>query len=267
MSCDELDRLRAESPHSASSAWPGEARRHLESCERCSQLQALLDGSSQMDFPEALQGRIEAAILPGLRPVSPLPGAWRVVAALLLCAIVVIATANWRLGVEGWDARGVLQSAVDFSLLAISVLALANLLAQQMAPGSRYRAAVWVWLAAPVVALLAAVASLYGDIWKPDYVAWAVSCLKIGTACAAVSAPLFWLALRRGFALHPIAHGATAGLLSGLVGVTVLEIYCPYLDRFHIFVSHIGVAIIAALAGAAFGWIKNRVASRNFFDA
>jgi hypothetical protein len=258
VSCDELDRLRAESPHSGSSAWPQEARRHLESCERCAQLQALLDGPSAVDFPEALQGRIEAAILPGLCPVSPLPGVWLVAAALLLSSIAVIAIANWRLGVEGWDARNGLQSAVDFSLLGISVVALANLLSQQMMPGSGYRAAVWVWLAVPLVALLAALAALYGDVWKPDYVAWAVNCLKIGTACAACSAPLFWLALRRGFSLHPIAQGAAAGLLAGLVGVTVLEIYCPYLDRFHIFVSHIGAAVIAALAGAAFCWIKDK---------
>ena len=267
MSCEDLDRLRTESPHSGSSAWPRDARLHLESCERCSHLQAVLDGAlldvpSPMDFSEALQGRIEAAILPGLRAVSPLPSVWRVAATLLLGSIAVIAIANWWVGLEGWDARNGLQSAVDFSLLGISLLALANLLAQQMTPGSRYRAAVWVWLAAPVVALLAAVALLYGDVWKPDYVAWAMNCLKIGGACAAVSAPLFWLALRRGFSLHPIAHGATAGLLAGLVGVTVLEIYCPYLDRFHIFVSHIGVAVIAALVGAALGWIKNNAASR-----
>jgi hypothetical protein len=263
VSCDDLDRLRSESPRSSSFAWPEDARRHLESCARCAQLQALLDGPSAGDFPEALfpdalRGRIEASILPALRPVSPLPGVWRVAAMLLLGAILVIAAANWRLGVEGWDARSGLQFTVDFSLLGISGVALSNLLAQQMMPGSGYRASVWVWLAVPLVALLAAVASLYGDIWKPDYVTWAMNCLKIGTACAACSAPLFWLALRRGFSLHPIAQGAAAGLLAGLVGVTVLEIYCPYLDRFHIFVSHIGAAVVATLAGAAFGWIRDR---------
>jgi hypothetical protein len=262
MSCDDLDRLRTESAHSGSSAWPEDARQHLESCERCAQLQALLDSSAQADFPEALRNSIEAAVLPGLRPVSPLPGVWRVAAALLLGLIVVIATANWRLGLDGWHARSVLQSTVDLSLLGISVLALANLLAQQMTPGSRYRAAVWVWLAVPVVALLAAVASLYGDIWKPDYVALAMNCFKIGVACAAVSAPLFWLALHRGFSLHPVSHGATAGLLAGLAGVTVLEIYCPYLDRLHISVSHIGVAVVSALVGAVFGWIKDRAHSK-----
>jgi len=218
----------------------------------------MLDGPSSVDFSEALQGRIEEAILPALRPVSPLPGVGRVAAALLLGAIAVIAIANWRLGVEGWDARSGLQLAVDCSLLGISVVALATLLAQQMMPGSGYRAAVWVWLVVPLVTLLAAVAALYGDQWKPDYVTWAMNCLKIGTACAACSAPLFWLALRRGFSLHPIAQGAAAGLLAGLAGVTVLEIYCPYLDRFHIFVSHIGAAVVASLAGAAFGWIKGK---------
>lgn len=258
MSCKDLDRLRAESPHSGSSAWPEEARRHLESCARCAQLQAMMDGPSSVGYSEALQGRIEEAILPALRPVAPLPGVWRVAAALLLGVVAVIAIANWRLGVEGWDARSGLQLAVDCSLLSISVVALANLLARQMMPGSGYRAAFRVWLLVPLVTLLAAVAALYGDQWKPDYVAWAMNCLKIGTACAACSAPLFWLALRRGFSLHPVAQGAAAGLLAGLAGVTVLEIYCPYLDRFHIFVSHIGAAVIATLAGAAFGWIKSK---------
>ena len=179
-------------------------------------------------------------------------------AALLLGSIAVIAIANWRLGVDGWDARSALQSAVDFSLLGISILVLANLLAQQMMPGSRRGATAWAWLAAPVVALLAAVALLYGNEWKPNYVAWAVNCFEIGGACAAASAPLFWLALRRGFSLHPVVHGATAGLLAGLVGVTVLEIYCPYLDHFHISVAHIGVAIVATLVGAALGRINSR---------
>ncbi len=269
MSCDDLDRLRAESAQAGSSAWPEEARRHLESCARCARLQALLDDPLPLDYPDALQGRIEAAILPSLRPVSPLPGVWRVAAMLLLGAFLVIAAANWRLGVEGWDARSRLQFAADCSLLAISGVALSNLLARQMMPGSGYRTAVWVWVAIPLIALPSAVASLYGDIWKPDYVTLAMNCLKIGIACAACSAPLFWLALRRGFSLHPIAQGAAAGLLAGLAGVTVLEIYCPYLDRFHIFVSHIGAAVVAAMAGAALGWAvdKPRRQPRNFFGS
>src|SRR5258708_3456754 len=127
MSCDDLDDLRTGPLRSTSSGWPREARQHLESCERCSQLQVLLDRSTQADFPEGLQHRIETAILPDLRPVSPLPSAFRVTVTLLLCSMVVIAAANWRLGVAGWRARSYLQASVDFGLLSIGILVLANI--------------------------------------------------------------------------------------------------------------------------------------------
>lgn len=262
MSCDDLDRLRAESPGSSSAGWLREAQQHLESCERCSQLQALLDSSPPADFPQALQDSIEAAILPHLQPVSLLPSALRVTVALLLCSIVVIAAANWRLGLAGWRARSSLQASLDFGLLGVSVLMLANILAHQMAPGSRRRPAVWLCLAIPVVALLAVDASLFSDIWKPDFLRLALSCWEIGVTCAAITAPLFWVVLRRGFSLNPVSHGATTGLLAGLVGVTVLEIYCPYLDRLHISAAHIGAAVTSALAGAALGGIKSRIERR-----
>jgi hypothetical protein len=80
--------------------------------------------------------------------------------------------------------------------------------------------------------------------------------------CAAIWAPLFWLTLRRGFPLDPITHGATAALLGGLVGVTVLEIYCPYLDRLHISTGHIGAAVTSVLAGAAWGGFQKRIRRR-----
>ena len=259
MSCDDLDRLRTRSAHSSSSAWPREAKKHLASCERCSQLQASLDSASQLDLPQALQDRIEAAILPGLRPVYPLPSGLQVTATLLLCSIIVIAAANWRLGLAGWHARTALQASVDFSLLAISLLALAKTLANQMTPGSRRGASMWLLLAMPLVALLAANASLFGYRWNPAFVPLALSCWEIGVACAALTTPLFWFALRRGFSLNPVAHGATAGLMAGLAGATVLEIYCPYLDRLHTSASHIGAAVTSLLVGAALGGIKSRI--------
>ena len=250
MSCDDVDRLRSRSPRSSSSAWAPEALRHLEDCERCSRLQALLDNSVQVDFPEALQGRIEAAILPRLRPVSPLPSAPQVTMTLLLCSIGVVAAADWRLGVAGWHARNALQAFVDFSLLGIFILVLANLLAQGMSPGS-FRRSAWLYLALPLPILLATDAWLFGYRWNPNFLPLALSCWEIGITCAALSAPLFWLALRRGLSLYPVSHGAMTGLLAGLVGVAVLEIYCPYLDRLHITAGHIGAAVTSTPAAAA----------------
>ena len=249
---------------SGSHAWPRDARQHLESCERCSQLQALLDSSSQIDFPEALQGRIEAAILPGLRPVSPLPSALRVAVTLLLCSIVVIAAANWRLGIAGWHARSTVQLSVDLSLLGIGALVL------RQPPGasdfaripSRSRCLALPRDSGNCVALGRSLTVRRSRGCR-------TSCafhFRAGKSVSPVppfSAPLFWLALRRGFSLEPVSHGATAGLLAGLVGVTVLEIYCPYLDRFHISAAHIGAAITSTLAGAALGGIQSRIRRRS----
>jgi hypothetical protein len=219
----------------------------------------VLESSAAIDFTEALQERIEADILPGLRPVSPVPSVLRVVVALLACLILVIVVQNWRLGLAGWHARNALQAAVNFILIGASVLALANLLGHQMTPGARRRGPMLLYLALPVLGLTATDVALFGYHYSPDFVPLAISCWEIGVACAALCAPLFWLALRRGVSLNPVAHGATAGLLAGLAGVTVLEVYCPYLDRLHITAGHIGAAVTAMLAGAALGAIQRRV--------
>ncbi len=63
----------------------------------------------------------------------------------------------------------------------------------------------------------------------------------------------FWLVLRRGAVLSPSMTGAATGLLAGLVGTSVLEIHCPNLDAWHILVSHLGVAVLCALAGLIIG--------------
>jgi len=104
----------------------------------------------------------------------------------------------------------------------------------------------------------AAEATLFGYRWNVHFVPLALHCWGIGVICAALSAPLFWLVLRRGFSLSPVSHGATAGLLAGLTGLAVLEIYCPYLDRLHISAGHIGAALTSTLVGAIVGVIKDR---------
>lgn len=262
MLCDDLDRLRTGSPHCSSSTWPAEARRHLESCERCAELQVLMDDSLPADFPDVLRQRIEAVILSNLRPVLPLPGASRVTVTLLLCSLIVITAADWRLGIAGWLARNSLQASVDLSLLGLALAGLANVLARQMMPGSRLHVSAWFFLAAPLLALLGADILLFGYRWNPQFLPLALSCWEIGVVCAAVSAPLFWLSLRRGLSLSPVTHGATAGLLGGLVGVTVLEIHCPYLDRLHISAGHLGAAVTSTLVGAAWGGLQNRLRHR-----
>jgi hypothetical protein len=69
----------------------------------------------------------------------------------------------------------------------------------------------------------------------------------------ALAAVPFWLLLRRGAILSPRMTGATARLLSGLAGTSMLEMHCLNLDAWHILLSHLGVTILCALAGLATG--------------
>ena len=73
-------------------------------------------------------------------------------------------------------------------------------------------------------------------------------CLEIGLACAIPAAALLWLVLRRGAILSPVLTGATAGALAGLSGLTVLEVFCPNLNKYHILVWHLG-AVLASIIG------------------
>jgi hypothetical protein len=56
--------------------------------------------------------------------------------------------------------------------------------------------------------------------------------------------------------------GAATGLLAGLVGTSALEIHCPNLDAWHILVSHLGVAVLGAMAGLVVGVVFEIVATR-----
>ena len=201
MQCNDLDQLRTKSPSSKASTWPMEAQVHLASCSRCSQLQAVFESSKPAEFPAALQSRIEAAILPGLKPVSPLPDAWQIAVVLLFCTAAVMAVANWQLGVAGWLARNSLQVFVDFTLLGISFLVVAFALAKQMAPGSLYAAPAWTFIVTPLLALLVGGGSV---VWIPlesQFLATGF-CLLGNRGC-----------LRRAFRPTLLA-GITPGLLS-----------------------------------------------------
>ena len=261
MNCEDLDRLRTNSGGCAPEAWPAEARRHFSSCERCRQLQAVLQdsGEAEMVISEALNKRIEAVILSDLNPVSPLPSVIRTTITLVLLAVAVVAAITWRLGQAGWHVHSRLEAFVMFGSLGLSVLLLANLLSHQMAPGAKRRLSPAVSIAAPLMFLLFATVALFSHERNPAFVAIGLRCWIAGVVSAMVSAPLLWFALRRGFTVSPGWHGATAGLLAGLIGVAVLAIDCPRLDRLHISTWHIGAAVGAMLTGAAIGGLRRHM--------
>ncbi len=107
-----------------------------------------------------------------------------------------------------------------------------------------------------------AIAVLFQFKYEHNFWARNWACIRVGTPIGLLAAVPFWLILRRGTILSPSMTGAAAGLFAGLVGTSVLEIHCPNLDAWHILVSHLGVAILCALAGLVIGLTAEGIAVR-----
>ena len=208
-------------------------------------------------LPEPLLRRIETAVLADLRPVRPVGSVLRISAGLLSLSALVAAIAIARLGWAGWSSFTWLQAATISGILLLSLPLLAHSLSKQMTPGSKYLfSPVWL-LALPLSALAAAFAMLFFTESSSQFLSAGFRCWRTGIACAAVTAAMIWLVLRRGFPLAAIPYGMTAGLLAGLTGVAVLTIECNLLDGLHLIVWHLGAAIAAMVAGACIGYLAS----------
>ena len=244
--------------YAAGAAIPPEVSAHIAGCESCRRLLAAMRQSDAPEPPSPDRLRqIQAQLRADLKPVKPLPPARVFVLALLLIAAAAVAIGAAHLGIAGWEALGTLRRSVVFAVLAAGLGLLSVLLSRVMVPGSRVlldsRVAV-----AGVFAILAPIFAILFDFHaEPTFVATGLVCLTIGIECALPVAAFSWLILRQGMVLQPTAAGALTGLLAGLSGVTVLEIFCPNPDRYHILVWHIGAAMVSTIAGAAVGWLAD----------
>ncbi len=251
MTCEQFDDLR-NSGHGAEAALPQSAREHLQNCERCRQLQVFWDSAAVPgEIAPELQARIAQRIIAGLRPVSPLPSNRVLIALLLSLTAVTVAIGVWWLGQDGWQALAPLQSGIVFSLLGAGIFLIAYVVTSQMTPGSRQRIAPATTIVGVSLSLLIATLLLFRYRPDPDFVKVGLTCWERGLLVATGAAVLYSLVLRRGAWLSPIKLGAATGCLAGLTGLSVLEIYCPNLDRRHIGVWHLGAALTATLIGVA----------------
>jgi len=249
MNCHGLDRALSQG-----SLLPLQAAEHAGTCNRCQQLLSALNSSVPVDplSPAAVR-KIAESLADNLRPVRPLAPARYFAGAFAGIFVSIVALNVYRLGAFAIAVMTPVQTTAILSTLAIATGLLVYSLVNQMVPGSRHRLppapfAVGITiLVAMVMAVLFQVQreeNFWGNAWV---------CIRAGTLVGALAAVPFWLVLRRGSILFPSMTGAAAGLLAGLAGTSMLEMHCLNLDASHILLSHLGVAILCAVAGLAIG--------------
>jgi len=254
MNCNDIDRALSEEQQ-----LPLQAEHHVRSCNRCQELVSALNisvASVAMDDPPspATLRQIAEEMANGMGPVRPMPPARYFFTAFVGIFVSIVALGVYRLGAFAIAVMTPLQTAAILSALALGTGLLAYSLVHHMVPGSRHSIPPILLPVAITIILTIAMAVLFRFQQEENFWANARACIRLGTGIGALAALPFWLVLRRGAILSPRMTGSATGLLAGLVGTTVLEIHCPNLDASHILVSHLGAAILCALAGLVIGW-------------
>lgn len=249
MNCRDVDRAMSEG-----APLPLPVEQHARSCSRCQQLLNALNSAALMDPPSpAALRKIAESLAHNLRPVRPLAPARYYAGAFAGIFASVVAITVYRLGAFAIAVMIPLQTAAILSTLAISTGLLVYSLVNQMAPGSRHRFSPALLAVGVTISVAMVMAALFHVQQEENFWRNAWVCIRAGTLVEALAAVPFWLVLRRGAMLSPPMTGAAAGLLSGLAATSVLEMHCPNLNAWHILLSHLGVAILCAMAGLAIG--------------
>jgi hypothetical protein len=253
VTCRDMDDVI--SSHAGDSVLGPQSAAHLVHCGRCRGLTRLLDevadGDGLRPSENQLQ-RIQTNIAAGLTPVRPLPLS-RIF--LFACAIIFlfVAAGALLLGMNGWRALTIAQRTAVFMTLATGAVLLAVSIVRQMVPGSKHVFSPARLPLAILAGLMLMMAATFRSRQDLAFMASGLRCMKNGLTYAIPAAFLLWLTLRRGAILFPKLIGAAAGGLAGLIGLSVLEMNCPNLNVFHVFVWHGGVVLISSLGGALVG--------------
>jgi hypothetical protein len=249
MKCKNVARALSEE-----SRLPFQAQDHVRSCNRCQEFVRLLDSPVSVDAPSPVAVRQMAeGMATNLRPVRPVAPTRRFFGAFVGIFVSIVALGVYRLGAFAIAVMTPLQTAAILSALAISTGLLAYSLVHQMVPGSRHRISPRLLPVGITISLTIAITVLFQFQHERSFWGNAWACILAGTPIGFMAAVPVWLVLRRGAILSPGMTGAATGLLAGLVGTSVLEIHCPNLDAWHILVSHLGIAMLCALAGLVIG--------------
>jgi hypothetical protein len=229
------------------------------------EIDKILGESAGQPLPSAASDAVRkarSAILADLRPVRPMPTS-RTLTLLFAGAFAIVSIASGALlGPHGFHVLDDLQRAAIYPTLIALALVAAVACSRQMRPAGGARLGGVALLC--VLACFAAVsAGIFRGYGTENLVQEGIPCLRAGLLVALPTAILISWILRRGFVLDWSAAGLAGGVLSGLTGLGMLEVHCPNLKAVHILVWHLGVVVVSAALGFAFGRIVDFLGRRS----
>jgi len=265
MDCEGIDRILVAPSRMPASGLPQGAQWHVANCPRCRELLSVLDFDPEFELSQDVLQRMEAPILGSLKPVARLSPAGVFIALFAMTFLALTALGVYRLGSNGWEALPAFQKTVIFISLAASAGLLSFSSVLQMMPGHKqYFSPALLPLGVSVLILLA-IAGGFQYERDPHFVRDGMNCITAGLPYALPAAILFSLLLWRGAVMHPRVAGATAGMLAGLVGTSILEVHCTNRDVWHIVLWHFGICVIGCITGLLAGALGAMMQRR--FDA
>ena len=254
MTCSEAGEHLHRTSREGWTQLPKAVREHLEKCAPC---RAVWDFLTRRDPAEgvgpAVEAKIKSSILDSLREVRPLPSAARLTAGFLIIYAILSGGFVAASGVSGPLEMGVLRFAGILGLIGAVVLMLSATLSREMAPGSpRLLTPARLFLSSLAVLFCVVAVAFPWDVGG-TFLLHSWMCFRAGLMYSCPAAAFIILLLRRGAVLSLAVAGAGAGLMAGLVGVTVLHFGCNLLTAPHIALAHLGIALAVALLGYMLG--------------
>jgi hypothetical protein len=220
----------------------------------------LKEAGKSASVDPALLKAIANTIGADLQAVRPLPASWVLVVALMAGSAAVALAGGAVLGLHGIEALGALRIALIFPLLLILIWLCAAGSVAEMIPGNWRVARPATLLTCACLVLTAVFGVVFTDYGTAGFVSQGVVCLRAGLLHAIPTGAISWWVVRRGLALRPVAAGLAIGGLSGLAGLTMLELHCANFEAPHVMVWHTAVL---ALGGVAGGLLASALSRRN----
>ncbi len=240
----------------------GELAEHVEGCGGCRAMLAALSQRHSVPNREVLEG-VRRSIAATSVAVRPLPSDGAMISMALVFFVVFSLIATVPFGFDALHELTWAQKSIYYGGISACAISFALVTVEQMVPGSRRRLSAAFVSGASLLLIAGLAVFLFPNFDLSDFVSEGIPCLRLGTACAAISGGLGYLLLRKGFFITAVKAGATAGFFAGLAGIAVLALHCPIENAAHILVWHLGAMLTAGTLGAIAGYAGSRLSTKH----